>query len=421
MDNHQRAPTMEFPHDFRCPISMEPMKEPVTISTGVTYERKNIEKWFLIYKKNTCPATMQPIDSFEITPNYTLKRLINSWKDGYSPSSSSCSSPTHHVQSIELVSIMKTIESTPFKVTSLKKLKSILETGDEIMASEFKKLGGVEVLIKIVEQVLVDSFDFIAFRACEEALSVLHQLPFSSEDETICLLMKPECLKSMAIMLQRGSAEARLCTVSIFEKMGKADNNHWNLLIQDQGIDVFKSLLEIVSDEISRKASSCALQVLIQILKASKKSRLKAIEAGAVCTLIELVPDSTRSKCEKIMYLIKLMCECADGRLAFVEHGLGIAVVSKKLLNISIATTKIGVKILWLVCNFHPTEKVLEEMLFYGSMKKLVALLHIGGEDDSSTKERVVKILKLHANSWSRYPCFPREMKEYLGLGRDFC
>ncbi|KAM1232407.1 hypothetical protein ACFX13_042966 [Malus domestica] len=46
------------PYHFKCPISMELMKDHVTISTGVTYERNNIEKWFFSYKKKTCHAAM---------------------------------------------------------------------------------------------------------------------------------------------------------------------------------------------------------------------------------------------------------------------------------------------------------------------------------------------------------------------------
>ncbi|KAG6387404.1 hypothetical protein SASPL_152591 [Salvia splendens] len=60
----------------------------------------------------------------------------------------------------------------------------------------------------------------------------------------------------------------------------------------------------IVSDEICNKASSCALKLLMQMLEASKKSRLKAIKAGAICMLVELRPESSRSKCERIMQLI---------------------------------------------------------------------------------------------------------------------
>lgn len=416
-------PVMEFPEDFRCPISMELMKEPVTISTGVTYERKNIERWFHTYKKNTCPATMQSIgDTLEITPNHTLKRLIQSWQlennhDKSKTSPSSSSSSRHE----ELVCLLKTIESSPFKVSSLKKLRSLLVAGNdnELVKFDFKKSGGVEVMVKIIVQILDESWDFSTFRNCEEALGIMNQIPLSEEDEEcVQMLMKPECIKSFAIMLQRGSAEARFCTVSLIHKTGKADY-HLNHVMNDQGIDFFKSLFEMVSDEICTKASSCALQVLIAILDASKKSRLKAIQAGGVCTLIEILLDANnKSKCERIMQLIKLMCECADGRLAFIEHGLGIPAVSKRMLNVSSAATKIGVKILWLICSSHPTEKVLEEMLVFGSLKKLVALLHISGA--SSTKDRVIKIFKLHADSWKRFPCFPRELKDYLGLHSDF-
>ncbi|XP_057771165.1 PRA1 family protein B1-like [Salvia miltiorrhiza] len=50
--------------------------------------------------------------------------------------------------------------------------------------------------------------DFAAFRACEEA--VLRQIPVSDDDEQILqLLMSSDCMKSMAIVLQRGSGEAR--------------------------------------------------------------------------------------------------------------------------------------------------------------------------------------------------------------------
>ncbi|KAL3537168.1 hypothetical protein ACH5RR_000534 [Cinchona calisaya] len=417
-NNHPPHSTIDFPQHFRCPISMELMKDPVTICTGVTYEQKNIEKWFNTYKKNTCPATMQCIESQEMTPNHTLKRLIQAWQNN-GKSKSCSSSPVLAAKHNEMVSLLKTIESTPFKVSSLKKLKSIMvEIGDD-MKVDFKKSGGVEVLIKIIVQILVENCsDFVAFRACEEAIGVLDQIPLTEEeeDQTLQLLVKPECIKSFTLMLQRGSAEARFCTVSIFQKMAKADY-HWNHAIKDQGIEFFKSLLEIVSDEICSKASSCALQVLIDILDPSKKSRLKAVEAGGVSTLIELLPDSNKSKCEKFMFLIKLLCECADGRLAFIEHGLGIAAISKKMLNVSTTCTKIGVKILWLICTSHPTEKVLEEMLMFGSVKKLVALLHIGGSSTSRTKARVIKIFKYHANSWKKYPCFPSDLKDYLGLG----
>ncbi|XP_058085483.1 E3 ubiquitin-protein ligase PUB23-like [Magnolia sinica] len=402
---------MEIPLYFRCPISMELMKEPVTISTGVTYERKNIEKWFYSYKKKTCPATMQLLDTFDLTPNHTLKRLILSWQDHDSPSSSS---PPKTIDHDEFIGLLRTIESAPFKVSSLKKLRSIIEEDDEFSAN-FVKLGGIEVLSGVIFQVLIESSDFVMFRACEEAVGILYHLPLSDK-ALIQLVSKPECIRSMAIMLQRGSAEARLYSVTILQKMAKIEGD-WSWAASDLDMDIFKSLLELLSDEICTNASSCALDVLIEISSSSRKNRLKAIEAGAVCVLIDLLPDTNRSKCEKMLLLIKLLCECPEGRSAFADHGLAIAATSKKILRVSESATKLGVKILWLICSFLPRERILEEMLMFGAVKKLLGLLHINGR--SSTKEKAMKIIKLHGNSWRQYPCFPCELRDYLRLVPD--
>ncbi|KAI3820320.1 hypothetical protein L1987_07865 [Smallanthus sonchifolius] len=411
---------MEFPQYFRCPISMEIMKDPVIISTGVTYERRNIEKWFSSYKKTTCPATMQNIENFGITPNHTLKRLILAWQNGQSLSSSSSSSrspsssPLSSFKHDEIVSLLKTLNSTPFKVNSLRKFKEIIEVGDEVKL-EFIILGGLEVVFQLITQILADSSDFMVFRACEEALGVLQHLPISQENDgkVIELFLKPEFMKSMVIILQRGSKEARVYVMAILRKLANLDFN-WNVVLNDQGIGMFKSILELASDEISSKASSSTLQVLIKILDSSKESRSKAIEAGAMCTLIDLLPDSNRSKCEKILLVIKLLCECANGKVAFIEHGLGIGAVSSKLFNVSEIASKICIQIFLLVCSFHdPSNKVLEDMLVYGVVKKLVILMHMSGP--SSTKNKMVDMFKKHSYSWSRYPCFPSELKEYIG------
>ncbi|KAF6151745.1 hypothetical protein GIB67_002028 [Kingdonia uniflora] len=391
---------------------MEIMKNPVTISTGLTYEKKNLEKWFFTYKKKTCPATMQDLENFDLTPNHTLKRLILAWQD-QKDNSLPVLSPIS-VKHDELIAILTTIESTPFKVSALKKLRAIIEVSEEIKV-DFVQSGGIDALCRIIVQTLTESSDFITFRACEEALGVLHQFPIS-DDASKELLSKQECMKSMAIMLQRGSAESRMHTLTIFRNMSKIEYD-WNWVVNDQGTDLFKSLLELLSDEISPKASSCALDVFTDILGASKKTKLKAIEAGAVCLLIELLPESNRSKCEKMLQLIKHLCECAEGRLALVDHGLGIAVITKNILRASEVATKIAIKILWLISSFHPTEKVIEEMLIFGTVKKLLGFLHIGGR--SSTKDKAVKIIKLHAKSWKQYPCFNTELENYLRLIHD--
>ncbi|KAJ0752298.1 putative U box domain, Zinc finger, RING/FYVE/PHD-type [Helianthus annuus] len=68
----------EVPSVFICPISLEPMQDPVTLCTGQTYERSNILKWFNL-GHFTCPTTMQELWDDSVTPNKTLHQLIHTW------------------------------------------------------------------------------------------------------------------------------------------------------------------------------------------------------------------------------------------------------------------------------------------------------------------------------------------------------
>src|SRR4051812_30258498 len=64
-------PVEDVPAVFICPISLEPMMDPVTLCTGQTYERANILKWFS-FGNLTCPTTMQELWDDTVTPNRTL-------------------------------------------------------------------------------------------------------------------------------------------------------------------------------------------------------------------------------------------------------------------------------------------------------------------------------------------------------------
>lgn len=71
------------PEEFRCPISLQLMSDPVIISSGQTYERVCIEKWFE-ENHDTCPKTQQKLEHLGVTPNYCVKGLITSWCERHS-------------------------------------------------------------------------------------------------------------------------------------------------------------------------------------------------------------------------------------------------------------------------------------------------------------------------------------------------
>ncbi|KAL2500389.1 U-box domain-containing protein 16 [Forsythia ovata] len=72
------AADVNFPADFRCPISLDLMRDPVVVSTGQTYDRSSISLW-IESGHNTCPKTGQTLAHSQLIPNLALKNLIAMW------------------------------------------------------------------------------------------------------------------------------------------------------------------------------------------------------------------------------------------------------------------------------------------------------------------------------------------------------
>ncbi|KAF3636492.1 hypothetical protein T459_26760 [Capsicum annuum] len=64
--------------DFRCPITLEIMSDPVTIASGHTYDQSSILKWFRA-GNSTCPKTGERLTSIDLVPNLALKFLIKQY------------------------------------------------------------------------------------------------------------------------------------------------------------------------------------------------------------------------------------------------------------------------------------------------------------------------------------------------------
>jgi hypothetical protein len=424
----------EPPHLFLCPISMELMDDPVTVSTGVTYDRRSIERWIFGCGRATCPATMQPLANLELTPNHTLKRVIGSWLDdrggspstsaSSSPSTSSLSSPAHELatplsrvlEAERLRSALAGLEETPFKVTALKSMRACM-AGDVAMQCEFVSSGGIQAVARVMAQALAESGaggDFSAFTACEEAAAVLALLPLA-DAASVGLLLAPECMRPVVALLQRGSAEARLHAMDIVTKISNAGAGDWTACVEVD--DVLKSLLELLADEvsISTRLSSRALDVLLDVVERSRIGPTKAVEVGAVHVLVELLANADdRHDAERILLLLKRLCKCPEGRLAFAEHDLSVAAVAKTMLRVSELATQLAVKVLWLVSVVAPSEKVLEDMVLTGAVAKLLGLLHV--ESAPATKQKTVRMVRINGVFWRQYPCFPTDLRDYLRL-----
>ncbi|CAH2051529.1 unnamed protein product [Thlaspi arvense] len=75
---HKSLSDANIPADFRCPITLELMRDPVVVSTGQTYDRESIDLW-IQSGHSTCPKTGQVLKYTNLIPNRALKNLIVMW------------------------------------------------------------------------------------------------------------------------------------------------------------------------------------------------------------------------------------------------------------------------------------------------------------------------------------------------------
>ena len=64
----------QMPSQYMCPITHEPMRDPVAAADGFTYERTNIEQW--LRGHGTSPMTNKALPGRNLVPNTTLRSLI---------------------------------------------------------------------------------------------------------------------------------------------------------------------------------------------------------------------------------------------------------------------------------------------------------------------------------------------------------
>ncbi|KAJ6798241.1 E3 ubiquitin-protein ligase PUB23 [Iris pallida] len=117
---------VEVPSFFLCPISLQIMRDPVTLSTGITYDRHSIERWLFTDEHDTCPITQTTLtDRDLIVPNHTLRRLIQAWC--VTNASERFPTPRPPVDRSHIANLLDQARSHPQSLlTSLRKLKSIV-------------------------------------------------------------------------------------------------------------------------------------------------------------------------------------------------------------------------------------------------------------------------------------------------------
>uniref|UniRef100_A0A0D9VGT3 U-box domain-containing protein n=1 Tax=Leersia perrieri TaxID=77586 RepID=A0A0D9VGT3_9ORYZ len=417
----------EVPSYFLCPISLEIMRDPVTLATGITYERDNIEKWMFAggggKAAPTCPVTRRALAPAEreATPNHTLRRLIQAWCAAHAVER--FPTPRPPVDPCRVAALVDdgARGGRRQRLAALREIKSLAAESDRNRRCVESTPGAVEFLLSLVSTIpnstsSDDLFDSPITTSSpeEDALGVLYSLK-PSESTLLRLLANNNLLDTLAASLRRPSYRTRAYAILVLKSATSA-------MAPDRlahvGGDVVEEAVRVIADGVSRKATKAALHVLCSLFPWGR-NRVKAVEAGAVAALVDLLLDGGdagvlgRRAAELAVAAMGHVCGCAEGRAEVVAHPAGIAVVAKAAMRVSPAATESAVRALHAVATHAATPAVMQEMLAVGVVDKLLLLLQVrdAGAGGERARARAREMLRANARVWKDSPCLQAHLR----------
>lgn len=422
---------IDIPCHFLCPISLQLMRDPVIVPTGITYDRDSIEKWLFFFNKATCPVTKQPLSACsDLTPNHTLRRLIQSWCTFNSYLAVERIIPTSKSAVVDVAYVQKLIDeakSNPYLVAScvrrLRKACSVNKKNFECL----EKAGGVEFLVsvtvsgrvtanstKIGSKYITDDLLVNSALACldEDALFLIQGMDLDAAAfKNIAIANNNvEFIHSLAHVMKCGtySSQSRVYSILILRSLfQEADPTP----IINVPTELFASIVRILSDNISPHATKNAMKLLVEICPWGR-NKIKAVEAKAVSTVINFLHQSSEKRIiELSLTVLDQLCGCAEGRAELLNHEEGLAVVGRKLFRVSHAASNKAVRVLSSVSKHSANPVVLQEMLDVGVVEKMLLVLQ--SDCGVKMKERCREMLRVHARAWRTSPCIPPQLLAY--------
>ncbi|XP_062159230.1 U-box domain-containing protein 28-like [Alnus glutinosa] len=385
------------PSLFRCPISMEVMKSPVSLPTGVTYDRSNIQHW-LESGHDTCPATMQVLPSKHLVPNLTLHRLIHLWLHHSSPRSPSTTSQQLRI----LIGRIQDESSEADRRDHLTKIVDFARASEENrrFLADFDHFveGIVGVLCKSAEMEVLE----LVFRVLDMIMSQngVKERVFSS----IFRSNYQNCFSKICSVLRNGSLISKIESARILQSLALDAESKRRIAEKEELLSLLIHLLSSENDpDLHDAVLSCLIAVAVT---RSVKARL--VWFGLVRVLSErlLNPNTKPSNAEKSMNLLSMVSTCAEGRCAISEEEKCAAAVVERLMK---AGTEDAVAVLWCMCCVHGDRKVKDVVVKSNGMTKI--LLVMQSECEGHVRRMCAELVKA-----LRVGC--KSGEGALGLGR---
>ncbi|XP_010439489.1 PREDICTED: U-box domain-containing protein 8 [Camelina sativa] len=282
----------ELPNDFRCPISLEIMSDPVILQSGHTFDRVSIQRW-IDSGNRTCPITKLPLsETPSLIPNHALRSLISNFAH-VSPRTQQEHSQQSQSQAL-ISTLVSPSSSNASKLESLSRLVRLTKR-DSLIRRKVTESGAVRAALDCVDsgnQVLQ-----------EKSLSLL--LNLSLEDDNKVGLVADGVIRRIVAVLREGSPDCKAIAATLLTSLAVVEVNKATIGSYPDAISALVSLLRLGNDR-ERKESATALYALCSFTD----NRKRVVDCGSVPILVE----AADSGLERAVEVLGLLVKCREGR-----------------------------------------------------------------------------------------------------------
>lgn len=417
-----------IPNQFLCPISLDLMKDPVTLSSGITYDRESIETW-LEGGNFTCPVTNQVLRSFDQIPNHSLRKMIQDWgvaNRNYGVDR--IPTPRVPVLGAQVSEVLFSLEDSTKRLNGagcLELVQKIKKWGNESERNRrcIVANGALSVFAAAFDSFARDSFERNA-NVLEEILSAMNWMfpifQHSLDAEVRAHLGSQDSLRCLVWFLKSGDLSVKQDSMIALREIVSLDQKQVEALAAIE--EVYEVLFRFIKDPICPAITKASLMVIFYLVSSpsstSIKTRSALVEMGLVSLLLEVTIDSERSTSERALGVFDRLCDCEEGREEAYRNALTCPVLVKKILRVSELATQSSVSAIWKLSKYGKKheENVLVEALQVGLFQKLVLLLQLGCGDE--TKEKTTELLKLMSPYRDGLECI--DSVDFKNLKRSF-
>ncbi|KAK1264764.1 U-box domain-containing protein 17 [Acorus gramineus] len=318
------------PDEYRCPISLDLMKEPVIIASGHSYDRSSISRW-INSGHLTCPKSGLRLMHKALIPNYALKSLINQWcHENNIQLSPTTNAGTDAPRSMDHISAARVaVDAARMAAEFLVGKLAMGGPGIQRQAAYELRLlakAGMDNRRLIAEAgaipflvTLLDSPD-----ACtqENAVTALLNLSILGNNKNLIMSAAGAIDGVIRVVGAGKAAEARENAAATIFSLSMVDE--WKVAIGARE-GAFDALVRLLREGASaaKKDAACALYNLAVYVG----NRPLIVKAGAVEVLVGVLMDDRAGITDDALALMAALCGCAEGAEEMGRCRVAVAVL----------------------------------------------------------------------------------------------